>query len=180
MPVFSRLPTLLAVGVAACLAAAAASAAPCAVPELEKRDADHPECLYFTGTAAYRDKDFATSARVWGQLVELQLPTIEHRHLQVDAANNFGFLLFTGKGVDKDIRRAMRLWEDASAHGQEEATYHLCHVYGHRDSPDFARDTALIYCREAHRRYARLSEEERSGNEVIDRIDGYLEDLAKP
>ncbi|WP_431048518.1 hypothetical protein [Roseateles sp. L2-2] len=180
MPVFSPRTARFVAGLLVTVATASAAAANCDVPKLEQVDAADPQCLYFTGTGAYREKDFATSARVWGQLVELKLPTIEHRHLQLDAANNLGFLLFTGKGVDKDRKRAIRLWEDASAYGQEESTYHLCHVYGDRDSPDFKREVALIYCREAHRRYERLSEEERSGNEVIDRIDVYLEDLAKP
>ena len=61
MPVLSRRAALLAVGVSTYLVVTTASAGTCAVPMLEKVDSDHPQCLYFTGTGAYRDKDFATA-----------------------------------------------------------------------------------------------------------------------
>jgi TPR repeat protein len=139
----------------------ASAEALCKQSKLKTVAADHPECLYFSGTEQFRSKDFAGAARYWQRLVDTKSVPIEHAHLRIDAHNNLGFLYFTGQGVQQDRKRALEYWSLAYHAGHEEAAYHLCHAYMEEGEPADRRAQGRAYCREASRRYARLDRKER-------------------
>ena len=153
-----------------CLSAASHAAEMCKEPKLQSLPANHPECLFYAGTARYRAKDYATAAQRWQALIGLKSVAIEDEHLRVDAYNNLGFLYYTGRGVQPDRGRAIGYWRLAMDKGNEEAVYHLCHAYDDKAGPEYNPKLALGYCKEALRRYGQLKDQDDGSMEIVRQI----------
>ena len=155
-----------------------AFAAPaCPLAGLEEARADAPQCYFFLGTAAYRDKDFELAAKHWKSLIALKNVPFDEKHWQVDGYNNLGFLYYTGLGSAENRKAAINYWNFAFDSGHDEAAYHLCHVYADRKKETFNAALGGQYCREALRRYGQLRK--RKENREIDRqIKNLLKDIA--
>ena len=142
----------------------------CTLPKLTEVAADHPQCLFYSGTEKYRAGDYAGAKSFWQKLVSVKDISPEFAELKTSAYNNLGFLHYMGWGAAMDRPLAIDYWKHAAIMGHEEATYHLCHVYGQRDNPEFDLDYGLEYCKEALKRYAKHKDLDESREEVIDQI----------
>ncbi|WP_157604157.1 hypothetical protein [Rhizobacter sp. Root1221] len=97
----------------------------------------------------------------------------ELEYLRLSAQNNVGYLYYMGLGVQKNSELAIQqYWLPAEEAGHEEAAYHLCHAYA-----DANPKLALGYCREALRRYRKLSEADENGGEVVAQLRRYISRL---
>ena len=170
-----RIPALLVAAVVS--AAPHASAQMCKAPELEDRTIGHPECLFYTGTAAFREKKYDEARSSWQQLAERQDLPIDLEHLRTSALNNLGYLNYLGLGSAPDRLLAFRLWNLAVQRGHEEAAYHLCLAQGDQNEPEFDPPVALPYCREARRRYGELKNSENEHDEVVRQLNSYISRL---
>ncbi len=150
----------------------------CTQPKLTQVPADHPQCLFYSGTEKYRTGDYAGAGLLWQKLVALKDLPPEFVELKTIAYNNLGFLHYMGWGVAVDRPMAIDYWKHAAIMGEEEATYHLCHVYGQRKNPEFDLDYALEYCREALKRYAKHKDLDESRDEVVDQIKDILRTIS--
>jgi tetratricopeptide (TPR) repeat protein len=159
------------------LGASSGAAELCKQHKLQTLPAMHPECPFYTGTAKYREKDYAAARTQWQALIDLKSVPREDEHPRIDAYNNLGFLYYTGRGVPRNHTRAIEYWGYAVIAGHEEAAYHLCHTYGKVDEPEYDPQRALGYCREAVRRYGQLKEQDQGTAEVIAQLKTYIERL---
>lgn len=156
-----------------CFTSLALAAPACPLPDLEKFSADSPTCYFYSGTTAYRNKDFKLAAQHWKSLIALKDLPADQKYWQVHAYNNLGFLYYQGWGMVKDRKAALNYWKFAFDSGHEEAAYHLCHFYADPKSESFDRAPGGQYCREALRRYGVL-QPEKGTDEIERQIKGYL------
>ena len=82
----------------------------------------------------------------------------EHEHIRIDAQNNLGYMHFTGWGIAKDGKPALRYCRYACRVGHAESAYHLCHYLGEPKDPEFRRSVAVGYCKEALHQYEQRGE----------------------
>jgi TPR repeat protein len=156
------------------VAQSASAAGNCKLDDLTDKAADHPLCLFYTGTAAYRAGDFAQAATSWKALIALKSVPVELEHLQLSVYNNLGFLYFFGKGVKTNKVAAIDYWKYATKSGHEEAAYHLCHAYADREQATFSPKEARGYCKEALRRYGLLKDRGDGYDTIVSQINMYL------
>jgi len=158
-----------------CLFGASALAAEmCKLDGLEKQAANSADCHFYHGTSAYRAGDFATAADYWKRLVALKEVPVDEEHLQASAYNNLGFLYYFGKGVKANKPEAIAYWHRSSKAGNEEAAYHLCHVYADKKVPTFDPKLGGEYCRETLRRYGLLKKSSENTNTILHDAQAYL------
>lgn len=150
-----------------------ADAAPCQEPKLETVASDHPECRFYRGTRHFREKEYSAALQEWLAVVDTKDIPKEFEHLRLSAQNNLGYLYYMGWGVKRSSETAIqRYWLPAEKAGHEEAAYHLCHAYA-----DDSRKLALGYCREALRRYNKLSDTGEDNSAVVSQIRRYISRL---
>jgi TPR repeat protein len=149
----------------------------CKAPKLQDVAANHPECLFFSGTAEFRDKNYAGALVHWSKLLDLPPLAIEDEHLRVDAMNNAGYLHYMGLGTEPDRPRALKLWNEAFSRGHEEAAYHLCHFYADSREPEYNVRLARGFCSEALRRYSLLKNSDEGSEQVVGLVQKYLASL---
>lgn len=171
--------TKVVLALAFSVAQTAAAAANCTLEELTDTAADGPLCLFYTGTAAYREKDFGEAAKNWKALIALKSVPAELAYLKLDAYNNLGFLYFSGMGVATNKAAAVDYWKYAYKAGHEEAAYHLCHARADADEAAYSRRAARGYCKEALRRYDRLKERGGSHDAIVGQLNKYLRAVAR-
>jgi TPR repeat protein len=172
---FSRLLSQTLLASLACFPCLAFAAPACPLADLKEFASDAPQCYFFQGSTAYRNKDYTLAAKHWQSLIALKAVPPDEKHWQVDADNNLGFLYYRGWGVAKSDKAAVNYWNYAFDSGHEEGAYHLCHYYADRDSDGFNRARGAQYCREAWRRYGVLKPEH--GSPAIERqIEDYLKE----
>ena len=167
------------VALALLLISSACCAQDCKLPKLEHFPSTHPECLFYTGTSAFREERYQDAFASWQQLLDVSPIPIELEYLRTDATNNLGYLFYVGLGVSRAPERAIGLWKSAFAKGHEEAAYHLCHVYADSSQPEYAPELGRSYCLEAVRRYGALRDDERENAKVLQLAKGYLDALPK-
>lgn len=151
----------------------------CQLEKLTDTAADGPLCLYYMGTAAYREKDFEQAAKNWKALIALKSVPSELAYLKLDVYNNLGFLYYSGMGVKTDKLAAIRYWKYTFKAGHEEAAYHLCHAYADRDEAAYSPRAARGYCKEALRRYAMRKERGADNDVIVGQLNNYLRALAR-
>ncbi len=151
----------------------------CQLQKLEDLSADDPECYFYSGTTAFRAKDFEKAASYWKSLISLKSVPVEAEHLKVDAYNNLGYLYFYGNGVKINKKAALEYWAYALKAGNEEAAYHLCHAHAERKEPTYNPSVALGYCKEALRRYALLKERDEQIEDIVSQLRSYVQGLEK-
>lgn len=149
----------------------------CKAPKLQDIAADHPECLFFSGTAEFREKNYAGALGYWSTLLSLSALAVEDEHLRTDAMNNVGYLHYMGLGTEPDRHRALKLWNEAFSRGHEEAAYHLCHFHAEPGEPEYNVPLARGFCTEALRRYSLLKESEAGNGQVVGLVRKYLAGL---
>ena len=159
------------------LTANAFGAATCPLEELKGTSADTPECYFYSGTTAYRAKDFETAATYWKKVIGINSVPVELEHLKVDAYNNLGFLYFFGNGVQPNKMAAIEYWTYAMKSGNDEAAYHLCHAYADKKEPMYNPKKALGYCKEGLRRYSLLKNRNDQIEEVVVQLQKYVRKL---
>lgn len=153
--------------------ASSANATPCQEPKLESVASDHPECRFYKGTRYFREKNYSVAMQEWLAVVDTKDMPKELEHLRLSAQNNLGYLHYVGLGIQKNSEVAIqKYWLPAEKAGHEEAAYHLCHAYA-----DENRKAALGYCREALRRYRKLSDDDEENSEVISQLRRYISSL---
>ena len=164
---------VVAIALIALAVASSANAAPCQEPKLEAVFSDHPECRFYKGTRHFREKEYSSALQEWLAVVDAKDMPKEFEYLQLSAQNNLGYLHYMGLGVKQNSELAIQqYWLPAEKAGHEEAAYHLCHAYA-----DENRKLALGYCREALRRYGKLSEADEDNSEVVAQIRRYISRL---
>jgi len=149
----------------------------CTLEKLKSVAANSPECYFYSGTTRFRDGNYSEAAASWTKLIKLQSVSVDLEHLKTSAYNNLGFLYFTGKGLTKDKKLAIKYWNYATEAGNEEAGYHLCHAYADKREPTYNPKTALGYCKEALRRYSQLQNSNEDNSEIVRQINSYLSRL---
>lgn len=164
---------VVAIALIALAVASSANAAPCREPKLEAVSSDHPECRFYKGTRHFREKEYSSALQEWLAVVDTKDMPKEFEYLRLSAQNNLGYLHYMGLGVKQNSELAIQqYWLPAEKAGHEEAAYHLCHAYA-----DENRKLALGYCREALRRYGKLSEADEDNSEVVAQIRRYISRL---
>ena len=151
----------------------------CQLKELESVSASHPECLFYSGTAAFREENYSEAAHFWKTLISTQSIPIEYEHLKISAYNNLGYLYFFGHGVTPNKKAAIEYWMHATKAGNEEAPYHLCHAYAEEKEPSYNPGRALGFCKEALRRYELLEEHSEGTEEIVRQLKRYIRKLAQ-
>ena len=151
----------------------------CSLPDLKTLTADSPECLFYEGTRAYREKKYNWAIDYWRRLMAMKNLPVDSEHLKTSAINNLGYLSFYGLGTKADKKMAVDLWQYAFRAGEEESAYHLCHIYADAKEQTHNADLAGGYCREALRRYARLRGDAETEKQFA-RIKAHLQSLEKP
>jgi TPR repeat protein len=149
------------------LVARAGGAEMCTRSELKPMSADHPECLFYSGTERYRARDYAAAGTYWQRLVDLPDVLFEHEYLRTSAFNNLGYLYSRGWGLAKDRDRAIAHWKYAAKLGHEESAYHLCRAISDPTESTFELKGALGYCRESLRRYRLLADQDKANRDSI-------------
>ena len=139
----------------------------------EGMSANHPVCLFYTGTQHFRNERYEMAAMSWDTL--RQLPEIESEHLslRISALNNLGYLYFSGFGVDADEALAVSYWRDAVSLGHDESEYHLCYALGNPDAPTFEPVTAKMHCDKAEAIYSFIKEPGESDKVILEIIRKY-------
>jgi hypothetical protein len=150
------------------------AAANCTLDDLTDTPADGPLCLFYMGTSAYRDQDFAQAARHWQALIALKSVPAEQAHLKLDVYNNLGYLYYLGMGVKTNKVAAFDYWKYAYKAGHDEAAYHLCHAYADRKRAEFNPRVAREYCTEALRRYAAHEQRDRGDDTIVRQLRQHL------
>ena len=97
------------------------------------------DSAYNRGVEAYQAKKYDEAFRHWTEAAS---------HGSVDALNNLGYLLFSGRGVTKNQEEATDLWRTAAYAGHSEAKWHLGAAYEHGTgvNKDRARAYAWYRC----------------------------------
>jgi TPR repeat protein len=149
----------------------------CQLKQLASVSASHPECLFYSGTSAFRDEDYQRAAKSWKKLVGLKSAPVEFEHLKVSAYNNLGYLYFFGHGVKPNKKAAIAYWAYATKSGSEEAPYHLCHAYAESKEPTYDPKTAIGYCREALRRYGLMKAKDGDIEKIVGQLKNYIRKL---
>lgn len=119
-----------------------------AVPAVDTRA--EPETPYNLGVDAFRRGDYAKAAANWETSVASGDP---------HAMNNLGFLLFNGKGVAKDVPRALTLWRTAATRQISESQLHLGEAYASGTGVSKDRVEAYAWIRTAIESAARYSQD---------------------
>ncbi len=151
----------------------------CQLKDLESVSASHPECLFYSGTAAFREENYSEAARFWKKLISTRSVPIEYEHLKISAYNNLGYLYFFGHGVAPDKKAAIKYWMHATKAGNEEAPFHLCHAYAEEKEPGYDPGRALGFCKEALRRYELLEERPEGTEQIVRQLKRYIRKLAQ-
>ena len=135
--------------------------------------ADHPACLYYTGTWHYRNERMEQAATSWSGLVGRDDLGGEYDELRTNALNNLGYLRFYGLGLEEDKTAAIGLWREAVSLGHDESEFHLCHAYGDANEPTYNAVRARRHCRRADAIYSALPEPDEDDRAVLEIIREY-------
>ena len=127
--------------------------------------ANDPKCVYFSGTKAFRNKNYELAAKYWEQIILLTPTSYEHLELKIDALNNLGYLLFYGDGINQNQNKAIEYWEKAASMGHLESEFHLCHGYADRNEQTYNKNRALLHCYKAQLIYQGITNPEDSDKE---------------
>ena len=132
--------------------------------------ADHPVCLFYTGTWHYRNERMADAVASWTELVELPAIPAEFDDLRISTLNNLGHMRFYGLGISEDKSLAMRYWMEAVSLGHDETEFHLCHAYGEPGEPTYDVHRARRHCRKAEAIYASIEDPDNDDLQVLESI----------
>lgn len=136
-----------------------------------------PLQLYYTGTCHFRNGDYQEAAEQWMKLAEMKDVPREYAELQTNCANNLGYLLFFGDGVEKDPLKAVSYWTEAAAQGHEEAEYHLCHAYADANASTYDPVKAIPHCDRAAKIYGAIQSRNEDQSIIFDQIQKYRDSL---
>lgn len=162
------------------VAQSAFAAGNCQLKDLTDTAVDGPLCLFYMGTAAYRDKNFEQAAHHWKALIALKSVPAELTSIKLRVYNNLGFLYYTGKGVKINKIAAVDYWKYAFKSGHDEAAYHLCHTYADPKQATYRPRVGREYCEEALRRYGAHAESARADSaDIVGQVKEFLHALPR-
>lgn len=127
---------------------------PCVIDgQIEQLLAGSVACLYYQGTASFRQRNFSQAYTHWSDIILRDSISPQESGYISKTLNNIGYLTYHGFGVTQHQRDGIQYWLKAVAAGSNEPKYHLCYVYGDINSDFYAKVKAKKYCELAYEFY---------------------------
>lgn len=157
----------------------ASASAMCPLEHLTHLPAAHLQCHFYQGTEAFRKEDFSAAAASWKKVIVVRPVPADSVDMELftSAYNNLGYLYFNGKGVKVNQKGAISYWRYSARKGNEEAAYHLCHVYGATQNASYRPDRARGYCNSALLAYEAIESTEASHQQILAELRKYVATL---